>query len=185
MTHGSIIGERERANPSRYNGSNFSIYIFVVDLPSAHERPHLPRTCRHHPLCAVVRTIQATRPLNSKRRDWRVVESNTDNDMRQKQSMQGRPVWNAREKVLGVGAQWNQLAIETPACLKLDITSGSEFSRKLPGRETRLQRLRAAQQLRLAAESRIAPARQTMIYIRLVILLSLQSMIHWLTHIVT
>ena len=35
-------------------------------------------------------------------------------------------------------------------------------------RETRLQRLRAAQQLRLAAEPRVAPARQTMIYIRLV-----------------
>ena len=40
---------------------------------------------------------QPTRPQNSKKRDWRVVESNTDNDMRQKQSMQGRPVWNARE----------------------------------------------------------------------------------------
>ena len=35
-------------------------------------------------------------------------------------------------------------------------------------RETRLQRLRTAQQLRLAAEKRVAPARQTMIYIRLV-----------------
>ena len=37
-------------------------------------------------------------------------------------------------------------------------------------RETRLQRLRTAQQLRLAAEKRVASARQTMIYIRLVIL---------------
>ena len=27
--------------------------IFVVDLPSAHERPHLPRTCRHHRLYCV------------------------------------------------------------------------------------------------------------------------------------
>ena len=36
-------------------------------------------------------------------------------------------------------------------------------------RETRLQRLRTAQQLRLAAEKRVAPARQTMIYIRLVL----------------
>ena len=35
-------------------------------------------------------------------------------------------------------------------------------------RETRLQRLRTAQQLRLAAEKRVTPARQTMIYIRLV-----------------
>ena len=46
-------------------------------------------------LCAVVRTIQEwqpTRPPNSKKRDWRVVERNTDNDMQQKQPMQGRPV---------------------------------------------------------------------------------------------
>ena len=72
--------------------------------------------------------------------------------------------------MLGVGAQWNQQALETPACLKLDVTSGSEFPRKLSGRER--QRLRAAQQLRLTAESRVAPARQTMIiiYIRLVLL---------------
>ena len=63
------------------------------------------------------------------------VESNTDNDVRHKQLMQGRPVWNTRVKALGVGAQWNQQAIETPACLKLDVTSASEFPRKLPGRE--------------------------------------------------
>ena len=60
---------------------------------------------------------------------------NTDNDMWQKQPMQGRPIWNAREKLLGIGTQWNQLGIETPACLKLDVTSGSEFPRILPGRE--------------------------------------------------
>ena len=45
--------------------SSSIIYIFVVDLPSAHERPHLyiPRTCRHHRLmCAVVRTIQEWQP---------------------------------------------------------------------------------------------------------------------------
>ena len=131
------VGASQSQSLQRQQFIYIYIYIFVIDLPSGHERPHLPRTCCHHLLCAVVRTIQEwqqTRPPNSERRDWRVVESNTDNDVQQKQPMQGRPVWNAREKVLGVVAQWNQLAIETPTCLKLDVTSGSEFPRKLPGR---------------------------------------------------
>ena len=38
-----------------------------------------------------------------------------------------------------------------------------QWKRVSTERETRLQQLRAAQQLRLAAESRVAPARQTMI----------------------
>ena len=80
--------------------------------------------------------------------------------------MQGRPVWNARE--LESARRRRAMESASGRNARLSQAKRPQWKRVSTERETRLQRLRAAQQLRLAAESRVAPARQTMIYIRLV-----------------
>ena len=71
-----VIGEWERANPSRYKGSNFSIfYIFVVDLPSAHEQPHIPCTFHYHPVVCSCKLVGLFK--NGNQRDPRTARGAT------------------------------------------------------------------------------------------------------------
>ena len=173
-----FIGERERANPSRYNSSNFSILYIIYICRRLVVCAWAATPTAHMSSSPVVCSCKDHSRMNGNQRDSRTARGATGATREQYRQRHAAETADAREVRLECQRESARCrrAMESASDKNARLSQARRHqwrrvSTETSGeRETRLQRLRAAQQLRLAAESRVAPARQTIIYIRLVYL---------------